>query len=57
MQLQDSDITKVIQDSLALRGVQALQQELVEGLRNGDPRGYPYLRKLLERLAAVGGPQ
>lgn len=52
--IPDEAITKAIQ-YIGMRDVQRLQQELVEGMRDGEPRGYPALRKLLEQLDAVTG--
>jgi hypothetical protein len=49
--ISDEMITQAIQHRLGLRGVQQLQQELVEGLRNGNPRSYPSLRALIEEIA------
>lgn len=48
--ISDEEITKAIQEGLGMLGVQRLQQELVEGMRNGEPRGYVALRNLLRRL-------
>ncbi|MCY1164339.1 hypothetical protein D9M73_42160 [compost metagenome] len=48
--ISDEVITKAIQEGLGMLQVQRLQQELVEGMRNGDPRGYVALRSLLRRL-------
>jgi len=48
--ISDEAITKAIQEGLGMLQVQRLQQELVEGMRNGEPRGYVALRSLLRRL-------
>jgi hypothetical protein len=50
LDFSDEVVTRAIQRRLGLVGVQRLQQELVEGLRNGSPHGYPSLRVLLEAL-------
>ncbi len=47
--LSDDAITKAIQ-YLGMQDVQRLQQELVEGMRNGEPRGYVALRRFLKHL-------
>lgn len=47
--IPDDAITKAIQN-LGMVDVQRLQQELVEGMRNGEPRGYVALRRLLKQL-------
>lgn len=47
--LTDGQITRAIQ-SLGLLRVRHLQQELIEGLRGGNPQGFANLRKLLEQL-------
>lgn len=47
--IPDDAITEAIH-SLGMLAVQRLQQELVEGMRNGEPHGYVDLRKLLRRL-------
>jgi hypothetical protein len=46
----DEKITAAIQ-RLGLLKVQRLQQELIEGLRDGEPRGYVVLRELLVKIA------
>lgn len=45
-------ITEAIQ-CVGMANVQRIQQELVEGMRNGEPRGYVALRGLLERLGHI----
>lgn len=47
--ISDDAITKAIQ-YLGMLDVQRLQQELVEAMRNGEPRGYVALRRLLKQL-------
>ena len=54
--ISDEKITNAIQRSLGLVLVQRLQQELIEGLRDGNPRGYVALRKLLSALEQPDGP-
>jgi len=54
--ISDEKITDAIQRSLGLVLVQRLQQELIEGLRDGNPRGYVALRKLLSALERPDGP-
>lgn len=36
--------------AIGLNQIYQLQQELIEGLRNGNPQGYPVLRKFLTKL-------
>ncbi len=47
--LPDEAITQAIQN-IGMLAVQRIQQELVEGMRNGEPRGYVALRRLLKQL-------
>lgn len=47
--ISDEAITEAIQ-RLGMLEVQRLQQELVEGMRDGEPRGYVALRRLLKQL-------
>jgi hypothetical protein len=49
IQFSDQQLTHAVQ-GIGLVGVQQLQQELVEGLRDGNPRGFPALRKLMVQL-------
>jgi hypothetical protein len=50
--VSDDAITDAIQ-YFGMANVQRIQQELVEGMRNGEPRGYVTLRELLERLEQI----
>jgi len=50
--IPDEAITEAIQ-YLGMLQVQRLQQELVEGMRNGEPRGYVALRGLLGQLEKI----
>ena len=47
--ITDDLITAAIR-GLGMAGVQRFQQELIEAMRNGDPRGYAALRRFLRRL-------
>jgi hypothetical protein len=47
--ITDEQITEAIQN-FGLHVIQRMQQELIEGLRNGNPDGYVALRKLLRQL-------
>lgn len=50
--IPDDAITEAIQ-CVGMANVQRIQQELVEGMRNGEPRGYAALRGLLGRLEQI----
>lgn len=50
--ISDDAITEAIQ-YLGMLQIQRLQQELIEGMRNGEPRGYVMLRKLIGQLEQV----
>lgn len=50
--IPDDAITEAIQ-YFGMAHVQRLQQELVEGMRNGEPRGYVALRELLGRFEQI----
>ncbi|MDO8768680.1 MAG: hypothetical protein Q7K57_08250 [Burkholderiaceae bacterium] len=50
--ISDDVITDAIQ-YCGMANVQRIQQELVEGMRNGEPRGYVALRQLLGRSEQI----
>ncbi|MEO8390672.1 hypothetical protein [Polaromonas sp.] len=50
--IPDDMITDAIQ-YFGMVNVQRIQQELIEGMRNGEPRGYGALRQLLGRLEQI----
>lgn len=50
--IPDDMITDAIQ-YFGMANVQRIQQELVEGMRNGEPRGYVALRQLLGRFEQI----
>lgn len=50
--IPDDAITEAIQ-CVGMVHVQRIQQELVEGMRNGEPRGYVALRRLLGQLEQI----
>jgi hypothetical protein len=50
--ISDDAITDAIQ-YFGMANVQRIQQELVEGMRNGEPRGYAALRQLIGRFEQI----
>ncbi|MEO7887699.1 MAG: hypothetical protein ABI893_00245 [Polaromonas sp.] len=52
IKIPDEAITEAIQ-YFGMAHVQRIQQELVEGMRNGEPRGYVALRGLLGQLEEI----